>query len=229
MRIYQNCKEMMSEVHRDLQEMGVIKHTKTVQDKIVDGNDDYTTKELVGYSYAILDFSDMDQMITDNGLSLEWCKADFEERICPREINPGEAYKLRPVWEEFVHDGKFSYTYNERIRTQLEKTIDVIKNDHDTRQGIIEIYNSEKDSRRRGGIERIPCSMYYQFISDQNGKLDIIYNIRSNDFGEHYPYDIWMAISLLKYVAKKVDMKVGKLIYFAGSLHCFKKDLPTTF
>lgn len=229
MRIYQNCKEMMSEVHRDLQEMGVIKHNKTVQDKNIEGLDEYTMKELVGYSYAILDFSDMDEMITDNGLSLEWCKADFKERISPEYINPGEAYKLRPVWDEFLHDGKFSYTYNERIRTQLAKTIDVIKNDVNTRQGIIEIYNSDKDSENRGGVKRIPCSMYYQFITDQNGKLDVIYNIRSNDFGEHYPYDIWMAISLLKYVADKCGLEVGKLIYFAGSLHAFKKDLPTTF
>ena len=229
MRIYQNCKEMMSEVHRDLQEMGVIKHTKTVQDKNIEGLDDYTTKELVGYSYSILDFSDKDQMILDNGLSLDWCRAEFAERICPDEINPGEAYKLRPVWDEFVHDGKFSYTYNERIRTQLDKTMDVLRNDPNSRQAIIEIYNSALDSENRGGVKRIPCSMYYQFITDQNGKLDVIYNIRSNDFGEHYPYDIWMAITLLQYVAENLGMEVGKLIYFAGSLHCFKKDLPTTF
>lgn len=228
MRIYKNCLEAESEVHRDLFEMGITVRPKTMQDKVIEGDDDYTTKELSGYSFAIKDTSDRDALIEQRGLSLEWCLADFKERTDKEHVNPGEAYKLRGEWEEFVHDGQFAYTYNERIRYQLEKTIDILKKDNDTRQAVLTIYEGAQDSDNRLGKKRVPCSMYYQFLV-RNGQLNCIYTMRSSDFMTHWPYDIWMAAALQELVAKEIGVKNGDLIFFSGSLHAYKKDIPATF
>lgn len=228
MRIFANTREMFSEVHRDLFEMGIRVTPKTMQDKNIEGDEDYSTIELTAYAFAVMDTSDIDGMIKERGLNLDWCYADFQERINPERVNPGEAYKLRSEWEEFVHDGEFGYTYNERIRYQLVDTIKVLKFDAATRQAVLTIYEGGQDTNVRGGTRRVPCSMYYQFII-RDGKLDVIYTMRSNDFMTHFGYDIWMANALRNHIAKEVGVETGKLIYFGGSLHAYKKDLPETF
>lgn len=228
MRIYKNCKEMVSEVHRDLFEMGVKVTPKTMQDKTIAGRKDFETLELSGYSFAIQSTEDLDQMIEDRGLSLEWCYADLKERLSSDRVNPGEAYKLRGEWEEFVHNGEFAYTYNERLRYQVPRTVDLLKFDNDTRQAVITVYEGSKDSDNRGGLKRVPCSMYYQFLV-RKGQLDVIYTMRSSDFMTHFPYDIWMAAKLRDHIAEQIDVKPGRLVFFSGSLHAYRKDIPHTF
>ena len=237
MRIFANCKEMLSEVHRDLFEMGIRVKPKTMQDKVITGRKEYETIELSGYSFAIMDTADIDDMIKARGLNLEWCYADLAERLSPDLINPGTAYKLREEWEEFVHGDKFAYTYNERIREQLRDTIDVLEFDNASRQAVITIYNGTMDSANRGGLSRVPCSMYYQFLIRGN-KLDVIYTMRSSDFMTHFPYDIWMAAQLQNRILSELNdkklinarmIKPGKLVFFSGSLHCYEKDIPHTF
>lgn len=228
MRIYQNCKEMVSETHRDLFEMGVKVTPKTMQDKTVAGLKDFETLELSGYSFAVENTDDLDQMVEDRGLSLKWCYADLKERLNRDHVNPGEAYKLRGEWEEFVHNGQFAYTYNERIRYQLEKTIHTLSFDPDSRQAVLTVYEGAKDSDNRGGLKRVPCSMYYQFLI-RKGKLDVIYTMRSSDFMTHFPYDIWMAAKLRDHIAEKLNVEVGRLVFFSGSLHAYRKDIPHTF
>lgn len=228
MRIFKTLTEMSNEVEREILHNGLIRQSSTVQDKDVGNKDEYLMKELVGYSFMVAETQDKDKWLEAQGGNLAWAKADFQERIDERGINPGEAYKLRNVWEEFVHDGKFAYTYSERIGYQVADVIKLIEDKENTRQAIIQIYDKNIDNERRGGTMRIPCSMFYQFIP-RDGKLDVIYTMRSCDFGEHFKYDIWHAAMLQEVIAGFTDMKVGDLIYFAGSLHMFKKDKKEIF
>ena len=54
MRIYMDWPEAYEEVKRDLAEMGILVKPKSMQDKIIEGNEDYETMELQNYSYSIL-------------------------------------------------------------------------------------------------------------------------------------------------------------------------------
>lgn len=228
MRIFKTLGEMSKEVEREILHNGLIRESSTVQDKVVLGNDDFTMKELVGYSFMVADTSDRDKWLAEQGGDLTWAQWDFAERVNDTPVNPGEAYKRRDAWAEFLHNGKFSYTYSERLNGQIDDVVDLINAAPNTRQAIIQIYDKNIDNERRNGTMRIPCSMYYQFLP-RDGKLDLIYNIRSNDFYEHFKYDIWHAATLNKYIALKTDLKAGDLIYFAGSLHAFKKDKKEIF
>ena len=227
-RIFANCLEAQKEIERTLFEMGTEVQSYSMQDKVVVHDEDFLTKELQGYSYSILKFDDVVNLVdsSESPEKLLWCVNDFEERINSDYINPGTAWKYRKkVWEEFLHDGKFAYTYNERIRTQLDLVINELKIHPTSRQAIIEIHNNIIDIQNMGGNKRIPCSMFYQFLLRRD-KLDVYYVMRSCDFLTHWPFDVWQAIHLLKFVAGMTKTEPGKLMHYITSLHAYKKDMP---
>lgn len=289
MRIYTNFKEVLSEIKRDLIEMGQPISTYSMQNKIVEWNSDYETKEITNYSFCLSNFDHIEDMIDfpefekaelnridkyfethkfedyrdyvqnkyqiilvkKDDIKLIWKKLlqiwlneDFQERIKP-QVNPWEAYKLRPwVWEEFLHKWNktemlFDYTYSERINiSDLFK--EMIKHPM-SRQYVYNIWDT-KDREFVNGKKRIPCSLSYQVLIRPNWELDsdgkqllavnIIYTMRSCDFLTHFPIDIIQAVRLLQYFVKHLNnwkkdysFVPGKLYYNCASLHLYKKDL----
>ena len=281
MRIYTNFKEVLSEIKRDLIEMGQPISTYSMQNKIVEWNSDYETKEITNYSFCLSNFDHIEDMIdfpefekaelnridqyfkthkiedypseykSIDEIKQHWkdilkkrLEDDFQERIKP-QVNPWEAYKLRPwVWEEFLHKWNktemlFDYTYSERINiSDLFK--EMVKHPM-SRQYVYNIWDT-KDREFVNGKKRIPCSLSYQVLIrpnwelDSNGKqllaVNIIYTMRSCDFLTHFPIDIIQAVHLLQYFVKHLNnwkkdysFVPGKLYYNCASLHLYKKDL----
>lgn len=234
MRIYMNWPEAYEEIKRDLAEMGILVKPKTMQDKVIEGNSDYETKELQNYCYTLLDASS--KGIT--GVIQPWADAEFEERVTnPDEtwngefINPGTAWELRKdIWTEYMHNGKMAYTYNERIwrNDQLIRIIERLKEDHDSRQLWLSIWDPNCDPDNLGGISRVPCSLGYNF-QFRDGKLNMHYVMRSCDFNTHFVNDVYLAIKLLEYVAKEAGLEVGSFTHTMFSLHVYKKDVSDVF
>lgn len=236
MRIYKDCKEAIKEIERDMYEMGIEVQGATVQDKNVEGNKDYFTKELSPYDFMILNTSDKREMVdymfkdeTEQEKMFCWLMDEFLERISREENNPGMAWEHRPeVWKEFIHHTKhgrkFAYTYSDRFSKQLDNIIQELKDKPSTRQAILEMYNSQIDMENWGGKDRIPCTMHYQFVR-RGDKLDMIYVMRSSDFLTHFVNDQYLAMEMQKYVAGEIGIEAGKYTFFTGSLHCFHKDL----
>jgi len=223
-RIYANCGEAINEIERDIHEMGITVHPHSMQNKIVKDDKNFSTKEVQNYTFTILTMKDKDSIINNRA----WCKAEFLERVAPGFKNPGTAWKLRQeVWEEFLVDGKFEYTYNERLQWQIEGIITELKENPDTRQAIIQIHDRNIDASRMRTL-RIPCSMYYQFMI-RGGKLDIIYNMRSSDFDTHFTNDIWLADELRNYIAQAVGIPPGIFHMNIGSLHRYKNYTKHVF
>lgn len=230
MRIYSNSFELMSEMGRELNSYGQIVKPKTYQNKVIEGNEDFITKELICQQYCLTSLGDPVWLFVFSH-SKEWADAEFKERLDTSDIiNPGKAWELRKdLWEQFLVNGKFDYTYNERM-VILPYTIQLLKSDSDTRKAVLPIFNGngEDDTLYYHGNKRIPCSMYYDFFIRQNGKgekvLHICYHQRSSDFAQHFGNDIYLAWRLIEYVAKEVGVKPGYLYHTIDSLHIYKKD-----
>lgn len=230
MRIYSNSFELMSEMGRELNSYGQIVKPKTYQNKVIEGNEDFITKELICQQYCLTSLGDPVWLFVFSH-SKEWADAEFQERIDISDItNPGKAWELRKdLWEQFLVNGKFDYTYNERM-VILPYTIQLLKSDSDTRKAVLPIFNGngEDDTLYYHGNKRIPCSMYYDFLIRQNGKgekvLHICYHQRSSDFIIHFGNDVYLAWRLMEYVAKEVGVKSGYLYHTIDSLHAYKKD-----
>lgn len=239
MRIFANATEAFDEIERDLFEMGIESHPPTVQDKDVKDNDEYITKELIGYSYSLVN-PEVDELSTivekrlgKNGLA--YVTTELIERIIGRAINPGSSWVYRQeVWTPLLEkNGRFAYTYSERIAPQLKRLIEELSHNSETRQAIMTIYDHHHDLNSWGGIRRVPCSMYYHLFI-RNNELTMIYTMRSCDFYTHFPIDVYLAIGLLAHIVgvlAHIGGEIGddlftrtRFIHFIDSLHAFKKD-----
>lgn len=251
MRIYASAYELMSETGRNLWEMGSEVKPKTYQNKIIEGDENFITRELICTQYCLTSMKDEEFLFVYDKRSVEWTRKEFEERILKPVltlnkviyINPGEAYKLRlDLWDDLMERSqtlRFDYTYNERIMfrpyltnfgdyhgSNLDSVIELLKNDKDTRKAVLPIF-SLNDVAFNDGSKRIPCSMYYDFlIRDVNGvpQLNICYHQRSADFVSHFGNDVWLAWALMQYVASVVGVKPGYLYHTIDSLHSYKRD-----
>ena len=251
MRIFRNSFELMSEMGRELNSYGTIVKPKHYQNKNIEGNEDFITKEIICQQYCLVDLGDPIWLFVFT-YAKEWADAEFKERISVKRVNPGEAWELRKdLWKEFLTDKGsdrevFDYTYNERMSnlvyyespsvikdnrqwdTHLNHIIDLLKDDPDTRKAVLSIYDTTIDAYHFWGDKRIPCSMYYDFLIRDNPKgekqLNICYHQRSCDYATFFGSDVYLAWRLMEYVAEKVGVKPGYLFHTIDSLHVYKKD-----
>lgn len=229
MRIYTNCYELMSETGRNLWEMGLIVKPKTYQNKDIENNPEFETKELICEQYCLTSLKDEEYLFKYSN-SKDWADAEFKERITPN-VNPGEAWELRKdIWEQFLVNGYFDYTYSERFTDALNELINLLKIDPDTRRAVLPVFNGSNynDTNYYRDFVRIPCSMYYDFLVRENEigekQLNICYHQRSSDFITHFGNDVYLAYRLMQYVASQIGVKSGYLIHTIDSLHVYRKD-----
>lgn len=225
MRIYLNFTEAMGEIKRDLAEMGIRVHPQTYQDKYVGDNPDFATMELQNYIYTVIN-----PVFTDLNPTQPWADQEFEERIKEPPVNPGEAWKFRrEIWEQFLEpDGKFAYTYSERMSGQIMKIAKRVKEDPDSRQAYLAIWNPEKDIDKLGGISRVPCSLGYLF-QVRRKRLNMTYLQRSADFVTHFVNDVYLAVRLQNHMSQLTGFPLGTFTHWVGSLHIFQKDVKGVF
>lgn len=239
MRMFQNCLEACKEVERDLWELGVTVKGEKVQSKDV-GKEGWT-KELISYVYSVPLTS---FMLRDLKSLLEWAKfppADYDrltayvaqeysDRILANmgSANPGIAYTYRKdYWEKYLAEGKFDYTYAERMHPQLDRITKHMAQEPRTRQALLSIWDSKKDPYRIGE-KRVPCSIYYHFMVrevEDRPVLNLIYNMRSCDFYTHFIFDQALAILMGAYMAVQLGVLPGRLFHQMNSLHAYYGDL----
>jgi thymidylate synthase len=229
MRIYTNLKEAVKETERELVEMGIHLHPETMQDKDVKQDKDFETIELQGYSYCITSQVKIDEDFNELGGIKEYVWLELNDRVSESWLNPGRSFRARQeIWEPFLEkNGRFSYSYNERMREQIEQIILELSLRPNTRQAVITMYDRHQDIANLGGIRRVPCSMYYQLMRRTRNKkegLDLIYTMRSCDFYTHYLYDVVLAMKFQEYMSNRLGIEPGHFTHFIGSLHGYKKD-----
>ena len=239
MRIYSSCLEAVKEIERDLYEMGVTYQSYSFQNKFVENNKDYETKELMGYSYCLTGWDDLlDTKLfkffnLDEDISRRWIYQEALERFDLQHIhNPGISYTYREeVWKPFLvgkgKNLKFHYTYSERLFQQINRAIEELKEKKYSRQVVLEVYQSILDMNSWGGIKRVPCSLEYHFLrrpTEKGDKLNLIYYMRSCDFYTHFIFDMIMGIKLLEFMSEKIEVPRGNFIHIISSLHTFYKD-----
>lgn len=227
MRMYQNPVEMIKEVERDLVEMGTIYQSATCQDKDVSKDPRWATMEIFGYTYQLLSWTDKQliEMMQYNKNNIPWAMAEMQERFDPTGPNPGRAWMQNEnFWKQFIRNGCFSYAYGERWQEQIPYVCRELKQFPNTRQAIITMYDRHQDMMNWGGMDRVPCSVSYQFLL-REGKLHVVYNERSCDFVKFFATDVYLTIKLLEFIAYDIGVKVGTFMHFLGSLHLFKGDV----
>lgn len=111
----------------------------------------------------------------------------------------------------------FSGSYGPRIISQIDYILTCFKNDINTRQAIIQIW---KESPQKS--KDIPCTLSLQFLHN-DGELDLIATMRSNDAWLGLPYDFYNFTMIQNYFAHLLGLKIGQYTHQAGSMHLYEQ------
>ncbi len=136
-----------------------------------------------------------------------------------------EDVETMSVWNDslkhYSDDGNILYgAYGKRLNrfASIEKAIQLLRQDHNTRQVVIDIF----ENRDLGAISKdIPCNTQIMF-KIRNEKLNLSVMNRSNDIhlglmGVNIP----QFSLLLQYVAARVGVDLGTQTHFSDSLHLY--------
>tara|TARA_B100000676_G_scaffold67001_1_gene67087 strand:+ start:1073 stop:1780 length:708 start_codon:yes stop_codon:yes gene_type:complete len=235
MRYFISIDQAQNEITRDLKELALIYQSKSVQDMDVSKDKGYMTHELLNYQYSISHKNmgtDIWKFGLDN-LDGDYLKEELFERLNTGG-NPGNAYKHdEEYWSQFIHGGKFSYSYPERLEYNMDRIVAAATKNRDSRQLYIPIWwPQDTDSRKDG--KRVPCSIGYH-MAIRYDKLYMNYIMRSCDFYKHWAKDVVLAVAygskfMLEYNKQNKDnIKWGSFTHTIFSLHGFAKDMEGVF
>lgn len=115
--------------------------------------------------------------------------------------------------------GYFDGNYAQRFNFWLDHVYGLLKNDPDSRQAVISIY----DQTARHQSKDIPCTLTLQFFI-REGKLHLIASMRSNDLLWGFPYDVNAFCFIQEVLAAWLGVEVGTYQHNVGSMHIYLND-----
>lgn len=107
--------------------------------------------------------------------------------------------------------------YGSRIATKIPLLINKLKDDNDTRQAVLTIYNSDDIDT---ASKDIPCTVMLQFTI-RNSKLNMHVYMRSNDLIWGMPYDVFMFTNMQMVIANEIGITCGSYYHTATSMHIY--------
>jgi len=182
------------------------------------------TRELIAKRIAL---DPNDNVITLPGFktALKYAKKELEWYMSGSN-KIADMGEFAHVWEKYSDDGltaNSAYGYQifgnhpDVKINQWKWVINKLKEDHDSRQGII---NINLPSYKRTATADFPCTLALQyFIRDD--KLHAITYIRSNDIYYGFRNDIYCFCEMQKIMAKELSVGIGTYFHVAGSLHLY--------
>jgi len=128
------------------------------------------------------------------------------------------------AFNRFTDRGVFHGAYGARVSGRLDDLVNVLRNDRDSRQAVLTIYDSavDLDAKKRD----IPCTIAIQFMLRRNELLMRVM-MRSNDIWLGFPYDIVQFAALQAAIAADLDVPMGTYTHSVGSLHLYDNDRET--
>ena len=105
---------------------------------------------------------------------------------------------------------------------QLDKVVAQLKDNPDTRQATISIYDGKEISRYKYDT---PCTYAVQFTVVK-GVLNMCVVMRSNDLWYGFCNDQYCFSKLQELVCRRTEYEMGTYYHFAHNLHIYNDKLP---
>jgi len=141
---------------------------------------------------------------------------------------------FNPQLEKFAGRAKFYHgAYGKRIRShygfdQLEKAYCALQSIPESRQVVIQIYDTKVDFPIDNGKPRdddIPCNIC-SMLKIRHGKLEWSQIMRSNDVLLGMPYNFIQFTGLQEILAGWLELDMGTYNHYSDSLHLYSRDFP---
>jgi thymidylate synthase len=138
----------------------------------------------------------------------------------------GELYgKVPAIWKRMADDDgnvNSNYGWQWERTSQLDIVIQMLKDNPETRQAAISIYDGKEISDYANDT---PCTYAVQFTV-LNHKLNMSVVMRSNDLWYGFCNDQYQFSNLQILVAHETGYDVGTYYHFAHNLHLYNDKLP---
>ncbi len=140
---------------------------------------------------------------------------------------------FNPQLEKFAGRAKFYHgAYGKRIRShygfdQLEKAYYALQNVPESRQVVIQIYDTKEDFPIDNGRPRdddIPCNIC-SMLKVRQDKLEWAQIMRSNDVLLGMPYNFIQFTGLQEILAGWLELDIGTYNHYSDSLHLYNRDI----
>lgn len=143
------------------------------------------------------------------------------------QLISGRAYPqlMKRITSNFgqFFDGEVLHgSYGPRLRYQIPKVLDRLREDEDTRQAVATIWDPAYDGY--GDVKDTPCTTMLQWTI-RNGKLNMHTRMRSNDVWWGLAYDAFQFTQLQINMAATLGVGVGRYYHHVTSLHIYERDL----
>jgi thymidylate synthase len=125
----------------------------------------------------------------------------------------------------YADGGRLQGAYGPRMRRwrggvdQLDQVRRLLGRDPDSRQGVIQLFDPERDTR---GHRDMPCTLGYRFFL-RGGRLHMHTTMRSQDLWLGFPYDVFTATLLQELLAGWLGVEVGECHHHVDSLHLYDR------
>jgi len=143
----------------------------------------------------------------------------------PRIETLGELYgKIPAIWKRMADENgevNSNYGYQWKRHDQLENVINMLKQNPNTRQAAISIYDGKAMHQYAYDT---PCTYAVQFTIVQS-KLYMSVYMRSNDLWYGFCNDQYQFASLQEMVAERLNLPVGTYYHHAHNLHLYNDKI----
>tara|TARA_R110002072_G_scaffold91471_1_gene203998 strand:- start:247 stop:927 length:681 start_codon:yes stop_codon:yes gene_type:complete len=138
----------------------------------------------------------------------------------------GEIYgKVPEIWKrmaDYKGNVNSNYGWQWERNGQLDKVIQMLQDNPETRQATISIYDGKEI---QDYSHDTPCTYAVQFTL-LNNKLNMCVVMRSNDLWYGFCNDQYQFSNLQMLVANELGCELGEYYHFAHNLHLYNDKLP---
>ena len=197
-------------------------------DRIIqDGVDFADTKALFNVGFYITDSQDNKIINRERNWKQEYAEAEWQWYLSgDRNISKlGELYGKAPeIWKRMADEHgnvNSNYGWQWQREDQLESIIYQLKNNPETRQAAISIYDAKEC---KDYVNDTPCTYAVQFTI-VHGRLDMCVTMRSNDLWFGFCNDQYCFSKLQKMVSNELNIEPGVYYHFAHNMHLYNDKI----
>ena len=190
------------------------------------------TKALFNVGFTIE--NPIDNHIVDKGSIVprnwkqDYAQAEWQWYLSgdPNISKLGDIYgKVPEIWKRMADDEGYvnsNYGYQWQRSDQLRKVVADLKENPETRQAAISIYDAKEKAAYQHDT---PCTYAVQFTI-LNNRLNMCVTMRSNDLWYGFCNDQYCFSNLQLLVAQRLEIQIGTYYHFAHNLHLYNKQIP---
>jgi thymidylate synthase len=198
-------------------------HDQIIQNGVSFGD----TKALFNVGFYITDPKDRKIINRERKWNEDYAEAEWQWYLSgdPNIKALGDIYgKVPEIWKRMADDKGYvnsNYGYQWQRSDQLRKVVADLKENPETRQAAISIYDAKEKAAYQHDT---PCTYAIQFTI-VNNRLDMCVTMRSNDLWYGFCNDQYQFSKLQEMVSKRLNIETGVYYHFAHNMHLYNNKI----